>query len=158
MRAASHDSELLFPGLIALLLLVALTLDALVYHHGLRVLGFPAALAEATAGLCVLRLAERLRERGRAARAGPADSSLEPASAVPVGPALRAMLGLIAAVPLVWLFGFAIGLPLYVGGYVKWRGAAWWVALLCAALALAAALGFIELLGMPQPRGPLVWP
>jgi hypothetical protein len=158
MRAASRDSELLFPGLIALLLLLALTLDTLVYHHGLRVLGFPAALGLATAGLCGLRLVERLRERRRAARAEPADTSIEPASALPVGPALRAMLGLIAAVPLVWLFGFVIGLPLYVGVYVKWRGAAWWAALLCAVIALAAALGFIELLGMPQPRGPLVWP
>jgi len=158
MKATSRDGELLFPGLIALVLLVALLLDALIYRHGPRVLGFPAALAVVTASLCVLRLVERLRERARAARAEPADNSLEPASAVAVGAALRAMLGLIAAVPLVWLFGFAIGLPLYVGGYVKWRGSAWWVALLCAAIALAAALGFIELLGMPQPRGPLVWP
>lgn len=158
MRAVSRDAELLFPGLIALVILAALALDLLVYRHGLRVLGFPAALGLATAGLCGLRLVERLRERRRDARAEPADSSIEPASAVPLGPVLRAMLGLIAAVPLVWLFGFVIGLPLYVGGYVKWRGAAWWVALVCAVIALAAALGFIQLLGMPQPQGPLVWP
>ncbi|MGH6880197.1 MAG: hypothetical protein ACREFM_04705 [Hypericibacter sp.] len=154
----SRDSEFLFPGLIAVVILAALALDAFIYHHGLRVLGFPAALGLATAGLCALRLCQRAQERKRAGQVLSDDPSIEPASAIAVMPALRAMLGLIAAVPLVWLFGFAIGLPLYVGGYVKWRGSAWWVALLCAAIALAAALGFIELLGMPQPQGPLVWP
>jgi hypothetical protein len=68
------------------------------------------------------------------------------------------MLGLLIAVPIVWLLGFIIGLPLYVGTYIKWRGGAWPAVLVGAGIALAAALVFIELLRMPQPHGPLVWP
>lgn len=157
MRSALRDSELLFPAGIALCILAMLLLDLLIYRHGLRVLGFPAALGVATAGLCCFRLWQRWRERGPAVAASAAEAA-EPGAALPPGSVLKAMLGLAAAVPLVWLLGFVIGLPLYVGVYVKWRGAGWWTALLCAGIALAAAVGFIELLGMPQPHGPLVWP
>ena len=153
-----RDGEVLFPGLIMLLILLALVLDPIVYHHGLRVLGFPAALGLATAGLCALRLRQRFGERRRQGDVGGSHASIEPASALPAAAALRAMLGLLAAVPLVWLLGFVFGLPLYVAAYVRWRGGAWRAALIGAGIALAAALGFIELLGMPQPHGPLVWP
>jgi len=153
-----RDGEVLFPGLIMLLILSALVLDPIVYHHGLRVLGFPAALGLATAGLCALRLRQRFGERRRQGDVGKDYVSIEPASALPAAAALRAMLGLVAAVPLVWLLGFVVGLPIYVGTYVKCRGGTWRAALLGAGIALAAALGFVELLGMPQPHGPLVWP
>lgn len=157
MRAALRDSEILFPAGTALAILAALLLDHLIYGHGLRVLGFPAGLGLVTAGLCLFRLWQRHRER-RQADAAPALQPMEPTLALPLVPVLKAMLGLAASVPLVWLFGFVIGLPLYVAVYVKWRGSGWVTALICAGLALAAAVGFIELLNMPQPHGPLVWP
>jgi hypothetical protein len=153
-----RDGELLFPGLIILLILLALVLDPILYHHGPRVLGFPVALGLVTAGLCAWRLRQRWGERQRQGEAGGGRASIEPASALPAAATLRAMLGLVVAVPLVWLLGFIVGLPLYVGAYIKWRGGAWPAALIGAAIALAAALGFIKLLGMPQPHGPLVWP
>jgi len=137
---------------------LALVLDPVLYHHGPRVLGFPVVLGLVTAGLCALRLKQRLGERRRQGDVGGGHASIEPASALPAAAALRAMLGLLAAVPLVWLLGFVVGLPIYVGAYIKWRGGAWRAALIGAGIALAAALGFIELLGMPQPHGPLVWP
>jgi hypothetical protein len=153
-----RDGELLFPGAIILLILMALVLDPVLYHHGLRVLGFPVALGLVTVGLCAWRLRQRWGERRRQDDASGGHGSIEPTSTLPAGAALRAMLGLLAAVPLVWLLGFVVGLPLYVGAYVRWRGGAWRAALIGAGIALAAALGFIELLGMPQPHGPLVWP
>jgi hypothetical protein len=153
-----RDGELLFPGLIILVILLALILDPVLYHHGLRVLGFPVGLGLATAGLCAWRLRQRWVERRHQRDVGEGQTSIEPASALPLAAALRAMLGLVAAVPLVWLLGFVVGLPLYVGAYVRWRGGAWRAALIGGGIALAAALCFIELLGMPQPHGPLVWP
>jgi len=153
-----RDGEILFPASIILLILMALVLDPILYHHGTRVLSFPIALGLATVGLCAWRLRQRWGERRRQGDAGGGHTSTEPAAALPAAAALRAMLGLLIAVPIVWLLGFIIGLPLYVGTYIKWRGGAWPAVLVGAGIALAAALVFIELLRMPQPHGPLVWP
>jgi len=145
-----RDGETIFTAAVAIFLLAALAGDAALQGHGLRVLGFPAAIGLVTAALCFCRIVNRARTRDPAAHAD---------SGSPWNwHAALYMLALLAVLPCVYLFGLIIGLPLHAAGCVKLRGEGWIVTIAASLTALLAASIIVVLLGVQQPRGPLVWP
>lgn len=145
-----RDAELIVIACIATAVAGALCIDAIGYGHGMRVLGFPAFIGLAIVLLCGLRAWQRRREAGRAVGSEPASAG--------VRQTIRAGLGFLAVVPAVVVFGLVLGLPLFVAAYLKLRGEGWLVAAAAATIALAGALLFAFVFGVPQPKGLLAWP
>jgi hypothetical protein len=143
------NGESLFLAVIAIAVLAALGVDAVLFGHGTRVLAVPAGVGSIVVILCVLRTWQ--------ARKG-GDAGADPVLPATLIETLRMIAGFAAVLPFVLLFGFVIGLPVYAALYLRLRGESWRASAITGMLALAGALLFIELLGMRQPRGPLVWP
>lgn len=144
------SGERFFLGVVAVAVTAVLAVDAVAESHGLRVLAFPGAVGTVVLVLCILRLWHLRRNRH-----GAGEPTMPTAT---LGRSAYAAAGLVAALPMVMVFGLAIGLPAYVAAYVRLRGESWRAAALAAAVTLAAVLLFVEFLGMPLPEAPLAWP
>jgi hypothetical protein len=145
-----RDPELIVLACIAATVAGTVGADAVGYGHGVRVLGFPAFIGLAIVLLCGLRAWQCRREPRRTAGREP-----EPAD---VRQTIRAGLAFLAVLPVVVVFGLVLGLPLFVAAYLKLRGEGWPVAASGATIALAGAVLFVFVFGVPQPRGLLAWP
>lgn len=144
-----RDTEPLFLALVAAAVLAALGFDAVIAGHGWRVLAFPAALALSLGILCALRIWTLWCHRGTA----------EPARRhLPAVQTVRMAAGFVVILPVVAIFGFIVGLPAYVATYVKLSGEGWRTAAIAALVTLVGVLSFVQLLGIPLPKGAIAWP
>lgn len=110
--------DALFPVFVGGLALVFLLLGWIGYGYDRQVMLFPTMVCGLLCLFAGAELAGRRtrRPQGSETGTGPGGDLVTLAALVPV-------------VPLVWLFGFLVGLPLFVAALVKLRGAGWPAAL-----------------------------
>ena len=124
-----------------------LGLGAFHYDYQWPILRFPVLVGAVACLLCLGNLIRSQRDT-RNARAA-ADLATDDAS-LTFRDALPAILWIAAVVPMVFVLGFAIGLPLYVFAYLKAHNRNWIQSTVVALCVLAIVyLFFVRILGMP---------
>jgi hypothetical protein len=136
-----------FTIFILLFILGFLGLGALHYSYEWSVFRFPVLVGLVACLLCLGNLAQSRRLTRTAPT--PADPAKNDAP-LTFREALLAMLWIAAIVPMVFVLGFAIGLPLYVFAYLKAHKRSWIQSAMVALCVLAVVyLFFVRVLGMP---------
>lgn len=148
-------AEILLPAFILLGVGTMLGLGVFVYDYSATVLRFPLLSGILVCVLCILRLAQAAATAWRARTAAPPS----PAGTARRWPQAARALWILAVIPATYLFGYLIGLPLYVLAYMRAHGESWATAAGGAALCLAVVYGvFMKFLAVPVPVHPWGWP
>ncbi len=112
------------------------------YDYGWTILRFP-VLAGVT--VCLIGIGN-LAMTARIMHAGDSDDTVQTG----LRPAISAMAWIGAALPMVLLLGYVIGLPLYIFIYLKSHGQGWRVSAVLAAVTFVVVYGgFVTLLAIP---------
>lgn len=132
------------------------------YGYSAALMRFPLLAAGSTLAVVAVQLLSLRRAAAPAAaeqEAGPPRRGTLWA-AVAEGPAFWwKLLGLFSILPLILLFGYPIGLAIFLVFYLKFERTSWALALGVAAASLLLSYGlFIKLLGVSLPSLPLLWP
>ena len=133
-----------------------LGLGAFYYEYEWIVLRFPLLVGLVACVLCVGNLVKGLRDSKTVGDPGKvAESGTGPAPRT-FRQVLPAMMWVVAVVPVVFLLGYAIGLPLYVFAYLKTHGHGWRLSCVLSLGTLAVVyLGFVKALGVLLPVLPI---
>jgi hypothetical protein len=132
---------------ILLFILGFLGLGAFHYAYEWSILRFPVLVGVVACFLCLASLAQG-RRGPQTARA--ATDQTKGDGSLTFREALPAMLWIVAIVPIVFVLGFAIGLPLYVLVYLKAHDRSWIQSVVVSICILAVVyLIFVRILAMP---------
>jgi hypothetical protein len=135
-----------FTIFILLFVLSFLGLGALHYGYEWSVFRFPVLVGLVAGLLCLGNLAQSRRRT----RTVPAADRAKDDTSLTFREAWPAMLWIATIVPIVFVLGFAIGLPLYVFAYLKAHKRSWIQSAMVALCVLAVVyLFFVRVLGMP---------
>ena len=129
-----------------------------VYHYEYKwpVLRFPLLVGLVACLLCVGKLVKGRRGAEAGSAIGVPAEGAGPEMRLSFSQAWPGMMWVLAIVPIVFLLGYVIGLPLYVFAYLKAHGQGWFLSGVLSLGTLAVVyLGFVKLLGVPLPVLPV---
>lgn len=143
--------EKLFPAVLIAFVLFVLGAGIFYYKYPMPVMRFPYLvggflLIMATWHLWRTLTGRRLADEG----------DLENPTTENLGEFARTSLWLLAILPAIWIFGYLIGIPIYLMAYFKAHGQSWWLSTLLSAAALAVTyFVFMKFLGVNLPITPI---
>ena len=148
--------EIVFPATVFAFLGVLLFLGTFVLGYGHIVMRFPYLVGGFTMVMCIIVIAIQVRggrETGTAAT-GEAPVMYEEQKIAP-----RALIGaglwLLGILPVMWLCGYLVGIPLYLLAYLRAHGESWLLSItISAAMCALIYFVFLKFLLVPLPLMP----